>query len=198
MTRPYEWRPIPHQLDITCPACRGRAEFEFAEVVRIKLKADVEFFEKSSLFEYQQFQDSCGQKWHAAIYFQGLHGRPQQAIHELPEGYAAADWDHSRYPKNRSEWPVGSIRCGSCHTPARHVLRWPDEAHFSITYRNHVLWTFHRESAIDLMEYLQSKERNRSRYRWGAFLLYVPTVFKVGKARESVVQQLRKLLFVNQ
>lgn len=198
MTRLYEWRPIPHHLDIVCPRCQHRAEFEFAEVVRIKLKADIDFFQKSSLFDYQQFKDSCGHLWHAAVYFQGLHGRPRQAIHELPEGYDAGDWDHSRYLENRKGWPVGSIRCSSCHTRARHVLRWPDEAYFSIAYRNHVLWAFHRESAVDLIQYLQSKERNRSRYRWGSFLLYVPTVFKAGKARESVVKQLGKLLFSNQ
>lgn len=194
MTGRYEWRPIPHHLDIVCPTCQCRAEFEFAEVVRIKLKADVEFFQKCSLFEYQQFRDSSGHLWHAAVYFQGLHGRPQQALQELPEGYEAGDWDHSRYFKNRSGWPVGSIRCASCHTRARHELCWPDEAYFSIAYRNHVLWAFHREYAIDLMQYLQSKERNQSRYRWGFFMRYVPTVFKVGKARESTVKQLGKLL----
>ncbi|KQV59069.1 hypothetical protein [Duganella sp. Root336D2] len=194
MTGPYECRPIPHNLDIVCPACRGRAEFEFAEVVRIKLKADVQFFQKSSMFDYQQFHDSCGHSWHAAIYFQGLHGRPQPVIQELPEGYAAGDWDHSRYLKNRSGWPVGSIRCGSCHMRGKHVLKWPAEAYFAISYRNRVLWAFHRESAIDLMQYLQSRERSRSRYRWGFFLLYVPTVFKTGKAREYVVKQLGKLL----
>jgi hypothetical protein len=34
MTRPYEWRPIPHHLDIVCPACRQCAEFEVAETVK--------------------------------------------------------------------------------------------------------------------------------------------------------------------
>ncbi len=196
MTAPYEWRPIPHHLDIVCPACRKRAEFEFAEVVRIKLKSNVEFFQKSSLFEYRQFHDSCGHLWHGAAYFQGLHGQPQQAIQELPDGYAASDWDHSRYLENRSGWPVGSIRCSQCHLCSKHVLRWPEDAYYSITYRNHVLWAYHRESAVDLMHYVLSKERSRSRYRWSFFLLYVPTVFKVGKARESVVKQLNRLLAV--
>jgi len=196
MTRPYEWRPIPHHLDIVCPACRQCAEFEFAETVKIKLKSDVEFFQKSSLFEYQQFQDSCGHMWHAALYYQGLHGRPQKSLSELPDGYSAEDWDHSRYLRNRSGWPVGSIRCGSCHLRRKHVLNWPTDAYFSIAYRNHVLWAFHRESAIDMLQYLLSKDRNRSRYRWGYFMLYVPTVFKTGKARETVTKQLKTLLLL--
>ncbi|NVD96968.1 hypothetical protein HUX62_02970 [Massilia sp. BJB1822] len=194
MTGLYEWTPMPHCVDVVCPACRHRAEFEFAEVVRINLKSDVEFFQQSSVFEYQQFQDSCGHFWHAAIYFQGLHGDPRQAIHKLPDSYSAENWDHSRYLRNRVGWPVGSIRCGSCHTRRRHVLNWPADAYYSIAHRSHVLWAFHRESAVELLQYLQSTERETSRYQWAFFLRHVPSVFKVSKAREAVVRQLNKLL----
>jgi len=194
MSRPYEWKPIPHRVDVTCPSCSHCAEFEFAEVVRIKLKSDVEFFQKSSAFEYREFQDSCGHYWHGALYFQGLHGNPHQAIHELPEGYTHGDWEHSRYLSNRSSWPVGSIRCGNCHARAKHVLNWPSDAYFSIAHRGHVLWAFHRESANELIQYLLSADRNLARYRWSSFLLHVPSVFKVRKAREGVVRQLTKLV----
>lgn len=196
MTRLYEWKPMPHNLDVVCPTCLHRADFEFAEVVRIKLKADVDFFQKSSVFEYQQFQDSCGHLWHGALYFQGLHGSPHQAIHELPSGYSAQDWDHSKYFRNRAEWPVGSIRCGFCHLRKMHMLNWPDKAYFSIEHRRHVLWAFHRESAIELLQYLLSKDRNISQYQWGSFLLHVPSVFKVRKAKVAVTKRLSRLLDV--
>lgn len=194
MTRPYEWKPVPHQLDVTCPNCRQLAEFEFAEVVRIKLKADVEFFQNSRVFGYQQFEDSCGHLWHAAVYFQGLHGSPHRAIADLPDGYAAEDWEHPRYLRNRKGWPVGSIRCTSCHLRRQHRLDWPADAYFSVAYRNHVLWAYHRESAVDLLEYILANERGTSGYRWGSFLMHVPTVFKVRKARDAVGRQLGKLL----
>lgn len=84
MTGTYEWNPIPHRVDVTCPACRCCAEFEFAEVVRIKLKTDVPFFQASDSFEYRQFEDSLGHLWHAALFFEGLHGSPSKAIHDLP------------------------------------------------------------------------------------------------------------------
>ena len=51
MTGNYVWNPMPHIVDVRCPECGGYAEFEFAEMVRIKLKKDVEFFKKSKLFE---------------------------------------------------------------------------------------------------------------------------------------------------
>lgn len=194
MTRPYEWKPIPHQLDVVCPACRQHAEFEFAEVVRINLKSDVAFFQNSKVLEYHQFQDSCGHVWHAAVYFQGLHGRPHQAIHDLPDGYSARDWEHSRYLSNRKDWPVGSIRCTHCQLRRRHQLSWPGDAYFSVAYRHHVLWAFHRESAVALLEYLLASERNVWRFGWGNYLMHVPTVFKVRKAKEAVGRQLGKLL----
>jgi sarcosine oxidase delta subunit len=194
MTGTYEWNPMPYQLDVVCPVCLHRAEFEFAEVVRIKLKSDVEFFQKSSMFEYQEFQDSCGHAWHGALYFQGLHGSPCKAIHELPVGYSAEAWEHSRYLRSHSDWRVGSMRCAYCGARGKHTLNWPEDAYFSIALRGHVLWAFHRESTIELVQYVLSTERDISRYRWPSFLLHVPSVFKVRKAREAVVKQLSKLL----
>ncbi len=185
---------MPHHLDVVCPACQQRAAFEFAETVRIRLKSEVEFFRKSSLFEYQEFQDSCGHFWHGAVYLQGLHGNPRQALQELPPGYSAEDWEHPRCFRSRYGWPLGSIRCGSCHARGRHMLDWPKDAYFSIAHRGQVLWAFHRESAVELLQYLQSSERNTSGYRWDFFLLHVPSVFKARKAREAVVRQLGKRL----
>ncbi len=194
MTRVYEWKPIPHCLDIACPKCRHRAEFEFAETVTIKLKADVAFFRDSKVFEYQRFQDHVGHTWHGAVYFQGLHGEPRKTLHQLPPGYTAQDWEHPKYPGHRAHWPVGSFRCERCLARGMHWLNWPHDAYFSVSYRNHVLWAFHRESAIALTDYLESTQRTVWKHGWAGFLQHVPTVFKVRKAREAVVKQLGKLL----
>lgn len=194
MTGVYEWKPIPHCLDIVCPVCRHRAEFEFAEKVTIKLKADIAFFRDSSVFEYRRFQDFEGRTWHGAVYFQGLHGDPRKTLHNLPAGYAAQDWEHPRYLSNRANWPVGSFRCDRCHARGMHWLNWPQDAYFSVSYRNHVLWAYHREFAIALTDYLASKQRTVWGSGWPVFLQHVPTVFKVRKAREAVVKQMGKLL----
>lgn len=194
MTGPYEWNPMPHRVDVTCPTCRTGAEFEFAEVVRIKLKADVEFFRTCSSFEYQQFQDSCGHYWHGAVFFEGLHGSPHKAIHELPPGYSAEDWQHSKYLRSSRSCGLGSVRCAQCGLRGTHRLDWPNNAYYSIAYRGQVLWAFHRESALELQHYLLSTKRDVSQYRWASFLLHVPTIFKTHKARAAVAKQLQRLL----
>lgn len=194
MTGTYESNSIPHHLDIKCPKCHGCAEFEFAEIVRINLKSEVEFFEKNSIFEYHRFQDSCGHIWHGALYFEALHGSPNLAIHDLPPGYAPDDWAHSKYLRSRREFPVGALRCSHCGIRAKHELAWPSDAYYSVGYRGQVLWAYHRESAVELTQYLSSTARDISKYRWCSFLLHVPTTFKVRKAREAIVKQMDKLL----
>lgn len=194
MTGTYEWNPTPHRVDVTCPTCQSCAEFEFAEVVRINLKTDVEFFRTCSSFEYLQFQDSCGHYWHGAVFFEGLHGSPRNAIHELPPGYSPEDWEHSRYLRSSRGCGLGSIRCARCGLRGTHKLKWPDDAYYSIAYRAQVLWAFHRESALELQRYLLSPKRAVSQYRWSSFLLHVPTTFKTHKARAAVTKQLQRLL----
>ena len=57
MTGTYDWNPMPHRVDVTCPECGALATFEFAEVVKIRLKRDVEFFQKSKLFDYRFYEN---------------------------------------------------------------------------------------------------------------------------------------------
>lgn len=194
MTGTYEWNPMPHRVAVRCPACRSCAEFEFAEVVRLKWKSDVEFFQESELFEYQQFQDTCGHFWHGALFFEGLHGSPSKALHELPPGYSPEDWGHSKYLLRSWGQGLGSVRCEKCGRRGKHVLNWPNDAYYAIAHRNQVLWAFHRESAIELRHYLLSTNRDVSRYRWASFLLHIPTIFKTHKARAAVAKQIQKHL----
>lgn len=194
MTGTYDWNPMPHTVEVSCPDCRNNALFEFAEVTRIELKKDVGFFKESDLFDYQIFKDSCGHNWHAAIYFAGLHGSSIAAITELPEGYKPECWSHSRYLYRNHGTDLGSIRCSSCNLNQKHALNWPDEAYFLMEYKREQLWAFNRESAVDLRDYINSTERNVDDYRWSHFLLHIPTVFKKQNARESIVKKINKLL----
>ena len=91
MTGTYEWNPMPHVLDVRCPGCGEAARFEFAEVVRIRLRDEIAFFQQSQQFDYHFLSGTCG-NWHGAFYFQGLHGPPASVIRNLPRGYASSDW----------------------------------------------------------------------------------------------------------
>lgn len=194
MTGTYDWNPMPHKVDVCCPSCAEKSTFEFAEIVKIKLKSDVAFFQNSKLFDYELFTDSCGHKWHGAIFYAGLHGGSVKAIHELPEGYKAEDWEHSRYLYRNHGLDIGSIACPNCHLSQKHILSWPGDAYFSIEYKGQQLWAFDRDSANELKEYIMDKDRNVDKYKWRNFLLHIPTVFKKQGAREYVVKHIDRLL----
>lgn len=194
MTGKYDWNPMPHKVDVKCPRCGLRAEFEFAEVCRIELKTDVDFFKNSTQFEYRQFQDSCGHYWHGALYYEGLHGDPRFVLRDLPSGYDPGDWKHSRYLFRCHGLDIGSVHCEHCHFRKKHSLSWPSEAFYAVAYKSNVLWAFNRESACDLHDFIISKTRDVSKYRWSSFLLHIPTVFKTQKVRELVSKQLFRLL----
>lgn len=193
MSGAYKISPMPHILDIRCPKCGGDARFEFGEVVKIKLRGDVPFFRDSHLFEYRQVVDSCGHRWHAAIYYAALHGGSTEAISGLPEGYQPSDWDHSKYLR----WGytvIGAYACRSCHDVRRHDLSWPTDAFFQIDYRGETLWAFHRESAIALQKYIAASHRDADTSPWSRMLMHVPTHFLAASARDAVATRLERLL----
>ncbi|WP_051303188.1 hypothetical protein [Psychromonas aquimarina] len=185
---------MPHKVDISCPSCGGHAVFEFAEVVKITLKKDVQFFEQSELFDYYMFKDSCGHKRHGAVYYANLHGGSTSAISDLPEGYQSENWKHSKYLIRSHGTDLGAFCCAHCQARERYILQWPDDAYYSINYKGETLWAFNRESSIDLRDYIASKLRKTENYKWANFLLHVPAVFKKQNARDKVVKQINRLL----
>lgn len=194
MTGTYDWNPMPHIVDVRCPSCDARASFEFAEIAKIRLKNDVPFFQNSDLFEYALFQDSCGHKWHGAIYYAGMHGGSVTAIRDLPEGYSPENWEHSRYLMRSHGLDLGSVSCSSCGLLQKHVLEWPSDAYFSIQYKGQELWAFNQGSAKDLRDFIGGSARNVDDYKWRNFLLHIPSVFKKRGARDHVVKHLDRLL----
>ncbi|MEQ9627217.1 MAG: hypothetical protein RLO02_03405 [Roseitalea porphyridii] len=193
MTEAYDWNPMPHRVSIRCPDCGALAEYEFAEVVRIRLAADVEYFQRSDAFEYQLFEDSNGSRWHGAVFYHGLRGSVSNAIRDLPEGYSPEDWNHSPYLYRSHGLDIGSVTCPACGCRKRHSLSWPDEAYFQIAYKGKALWAFDRESTRVLLDYVRSDTRQRDR-KWKAFLLHIPSHFLTKKARDEVSKKLGKLL----
>ena len=194
MTMPYDLNQMPHQVNIKCPSCSRCAQFEFAAIQRIQHKEDIDFFKNHHTFEYKRFQDSCGHYWHGAIYYEGLHGLPTTAIHNLPKGYEPSSWSHSKSFCGYPRIDIGSVRCNFCHLRKKHTLQWPQEAYFQVSYKNQILWAFNIESTNELHDYLLSKSRDRSKYQWRSFLLHIPTLFKTYKARETITKQFSKLL----
>jgi hypothetical protein len=194
MSEAYDWNPMPHKVDIKCPLCDGHAIFEFAEIVRIEQKKDVQFFDSSDKFDYHMFKDSCGHKWHGAVYFASLHGGSTKALTNLPEGYSSKNWDHSKYLMRNHGLDIGAFTCSACHSREKYLLQWPSDAFYSITYKSQQLWAFNRESSVDLRDFIASNDRKTGDYNWASFLLHIPTLFKKHNAREHIVKKINKML----
>ena len=194
MSEAYDWYPMPHLLDIKCPHCSGYSIFEFSEIVKINEKKDVPFFQENSMFEYQFFEDYAGQRWHGAIFNALLHGGSTSAIRELPKGYSQKDWEHSKYLTRNHRLDWGAYRCNICHSCEKCTLQWPEDAYFSIEYKNQQLWAFNRESFVELKDYIQSHDRAVEKYKWRSFLLHIPTIFKKQAARDAIVKKMNKAL----
>ena len=73
-------------------------------------------------------------------------------------------------------------------------LDWPRDAFYSLQYRNHVLWAFHRESAAELRSFIASRDRDAQKYRWRSLLVHVPSHFLGRKDRNRVLNGLDRLL----
>ncbi len=194
MTESYEWNPMPHCLAVVCPDCGSEAKFELAEIRRINLRKDVEYFKKSKDFEFARTTDYGGGFCNVAIYFHGLKQSALSALQDLPEGYEPGDWEHSPYLYRTPGHDLGTIVCNSCHMRRKHVLNWPDDAYFKIDHKNGVLWAFDREYASELLRYIRSEDRDRGKFRHRASLMKVPTKFLTAKVRESVARALDRIL----
>ena len=190
---PYRFS-APPILSVHCPVCRKHAHFTFVTRVSIDLRADIEFFKQSNLFEYQRLPNTTGSRHHSAVFYPGLHGGDTQAITELPDGYRASQWEPPNVVDALKFGSDGSVSCSHCNRLAKHQLVWPDELYFAVEHKGRVLWAYHRESALELRDFLASSERRESEYRWGLFLRRVPTEFKHAKVRDTLVAKLDKLL----
>ncbi|MFT3998218.1 MAG: hypothetical protein QM667_12505 [Asticcacaulis sp.] len=197
MTGLYELNCLPHRIAITCPRCETLAEFEFATLRHIQRKADIPYFKTKKAFDYRQYRDGCGHRWHAALYYPGLHGPTQSGIDDVPDDYTPGDWAQSPYWRYNPGHGEGSVSCSSCGLNVKHRLSWPGDLYFQVAYRGQLLWAFDRGSAMALRDFLASKTRNAFAHGYSRFLLHIPTVFKHAKAREAVVRALDKKLRPN-
>ena len=194
MTLPYQDNPITHVVAIACPNCRKEAFFEFAEYVKIRLRKDVSYFQNSKYFEHRKVRNSDGQGVNLAVFFHKLQGHGLPAIDDLPAGYAMSDWTHYDHLYRSFKYNWGTAFCISCGLRRKHELSWPQEAYFQIVYKGHVLWAFDRRCAGELLNFIQSKDRDRSKYNHSTFLLKLPPQFLAKNARDTVVKRLTQKL----
>lgn len=191
MTYRYEWNPMPREVAVACPECGKEAAHESARWAAIRLKKDIPFFKRSRVFEYVHDPSPTGFS-HFALYFPRLHG-PVEAVGKLPEGYKPEDWSPSRYGTPFHS-RLGTIYCPACGLLRRHCLDWPKEAFYQVDIRGRTLWAFNRAYAQELQDYIQSKDRDRRRYKSRLALDVIPKHFMTAKVRNEAAKKLGKLL----
>ncbi len=189
-----DWNPMPHVLAVTCPGCTAEARFEFAEMVEIRLRQDVPYFQNSRDFEYLKVRSYGGGFANAAVYFHGLSRRALDVISDLPEGYNPAKWRHSRYLFRSHGSDMGAVICRNCDWRRKHVLSWPKDAYFQISYKSSVLWAFDREHALEILTFIGSEARTPSTFKFARSLQKLPAHFVSSKARVTVTNRLEALL----
>ena len=193
--------PMPPVVSVICSNCGEYAEFEHATIQTIKKNSDVDFFKKSSFFEFQDAQGLPGY----AIYYPRL-GRNLENLENLPDGYEKKAWSHNQYWRHRSG-DMGVIQCNSCSKRRKHNLKWPDDAYFKVDYKDDWLWAFDRKTARLLLDYISSGDRNKTITGYTdakthkieikgyhSFLLKIPEIFQTKKARPKLVKKLTKIL----
>jgi hypothetical protein len=191
----HGWNPMPHRVDVRCVECDSHAYFEFAEVIEIHRKEDIEYFKKSRVFEYRKLRKFGGGDWHAAIFYPGLHGNTDEAVADLPEGYTPVNWAHSKYLSRSHSLDIGTIVCPTCGLRRKHWLDWPGDAWYQAAHRGQVVWAFDRESARVLRDFIATHEGERGTDRWRRFLRrHVPKESLNDRTRASLTRRLDQLL----
>jgi len=192
MTGPYEWNPMPRVLAVTCPSCRAQARFEFCTMRQVA-KKDLGAFADTGRFDLIKTRERSGYRY-LAVFYPGLHGDLPGTLRDLPEGYASEDWAQPQYAYMNNGFEHGSVVCGACGARRKHALYWPHDAFFQIEHKGHTLWAFNRETAVDLLQFVQANNRDFRRFTYRHFLMKVPSVFLSKKVRPAVAKKLARLL----
>ena len=205
----------PTTVSIVCPKCAHEALFSFVHLIRIENDLElIEFFKKSRYFDYFSFKDEVGYSGYGVKYFEQLFGPLESHVDSLPPKLI------QQIKNNKSEWFIpfkgvnafciplerynqrvtmvadkneGSWRCYSCYRCSKHVLNWPIDAYYSVEYKGQILWAFNKESAQEVLAYLQQKKCNKDD-KYYNLIKRIPAIFTSSKARDSVIKKLIKRL----
>ena len=189
--------PAPNTISVKCPQCEKHATFNKSVGIANIEKVNRNYFDSSKNF------DTFFTKQHGRFQYEVWHdkglGKNLDNIEDLPVGYTAQDFKPSRYSWPLRNFSRGVIACNHCTLRRRTNINWPEQAYFSVEYKNKKLWAYNREMALAILEYLKNPSRkkfsqsirNQTSYGW---LGNLPTVFQTKKATPHIIKKLEKLL----
>jgi hypothetical protein len=159
-------RGMPGPLNLRCPRCRGKAEYD--------LPFDLYAAAKGQPPGEERRLHRWG-GWLIAEKYPSV--KPWEGA---PDGISESD---------------GIVKCGECHFIGEHRLRWPDDAYYRWEIRGNTLWAFNSEHARVLGEFLGGKERDVTRFpHYATTLMKIPGEFLSAKVRDQIAKEIEATL----
>lgn len=89
-----------------------------------------------------------------------------------------------------------TVDCSACVARYQHTLDWPADAFYQTDSSVGLIWTYNRNHALRLRDYIASTTRSQVQVDdvFARFLRLVPPAAKQAKRREEVCKRLDRLL----
>ncbi|MDQ5824420.1 MAG: hypothetical protein M3441_09475 [Chloroflexota bacterium] len=157
---------IPGPLNIRCPRCGGRAEYDLSFDLYTAAKGQPPGEERPL------------HRWGGWL---------------VAERYPSIKpWDGAAEGISESD---GVVKCSACHLVAGHTLRWPHDAFYQWQIRGNTLWAFNLEHARVLGEFLSGKDRDVTCFpQYARNLMKIPGELLSAKVRDDVAKEINATL----
>ena len=131
------------------------------------------------------------------LYDWGLHGPDVIAI-TCPRCGGEARFETSFYNDEsgcRCREENGKCACLLCGYGNHHLLKWPDDAYFTVDIDDMSLWAWNRNHAIAIRDFVASTTRDVSTYPgYKLSLLHLPNRVLENSSRHLVVKRINQML----
>lgn len=97
MTGYYEYAYMPVKLNMRCLWCSQKATFYEMQMIKIRLKKDIPFFQKHRHFTYFKVKNSSGHIEHCAGFYPHLSIQSLENIKDIPESYISTQWSRAQF-----------------------------------------------------------------------------------------------------
>ncbi|OGT44606.1 MAG: hypothetical protein A3E82_04715 [Gammaproteobacteria bacterium RIFCSPHIGHO2_12_FULL_38_11] len=176
-------KPRPIILAIICPTCAKQAIF-ISGISKKICKKDIPLFEKHPSFGLCFSVPTTVGVDYYAVYFPGLHEPDASYLSAAPDDQPTSRWTGNESIDN------GTAICDHCLLRKKHFLRWPTDAFFQWKIRHgKVLWAWNREHAVELRDYILSKNRTRTPTSFS-----LPADFKKKSVRDLICKKINASL----
>lgn len=154
----------PMPLDIRCPACGARAAWN---------EAFVHTDRKGIANLDPRTVHPWGQRFMVERY--------PSVMKWTPEGNGKSHALHKR----------GVMQCSNCHRVAAHTLDWSTDAYYRWDIRGTPMWAWNKAHALDILHFIESKERAPEKYAYRYWLRRMPAGLITAKVRDLIVKRIR-------